>query len=186
MAGVRAAAIASDLPLLPDGERRAFTPEVRNPSSAPQPAIAVTWVHGEYFASFGIPILRGRDFTREEQAVDRRAVIVSRNVAAAVKLPKLRSRAHRRQAWTSEEARVFLESARTDHDVTLLDALLAAAVDGHGSPELRRLAGDDRRGDRLVVEAGLQLEQPGQEIVLALRLLEARVLDPQAVVLLAE
>ena len=79
--GVEAAVIASDLPLRPGVERRAFTADVTNPSSAPLPAIAVTWVHGEYFASFGIPILRGRDFTREEQAVDRRAVIVSRNVA---------------------------------------------------------------------------------------------------------
>jgi hypothetical protein len=36
--------------------------------------------------------------------------IISRNVAAAVKLPKVRSRATRRQAWSSEEARVFFES----------------------------------------------------------------------------
>jgi predicted permease len=79
--GVRAAAIASDLPLRPDGERRAYTPEVRNPSSAPQPAIAVTWAHGDYFSSFGIPILRGRGFTPDEQAANRGAVIVNQTVA---------------------------------------------------------------------------------------------------------
>jgi putative ABC transport system permease protein len=79
--GVRAAAIASDLPLRPDGERRAFTPEVRNPSSAPQPAIALTWAHGDYFSSFGIPILRGRGFTPDEQAANRGAVIVNQTVA---------------------------------------------------------------------------------------------------------
>jgi len=79
--GVRAAAIASDLPLRPDGERRAYTPEVRNPSSAPQPAIAVTWAHGDYFSSFGIPILRGRGFTPDEQAANRFAVIVNHTVA---------------------------------------------------------------------------------------------------------
>jgi predicted permease len=80
--GVKAAAIGSDLPLRPDGERRAYTAEEMAPSDAPRPAIAVTWVHGEYFGSFGIPILRGRDFTREEQASDRRAVIVSQRVAS--------------------------------------------------------------------------------------------------------
>jgi predicted permease len=79
--GVRAAAVASDLPLRPDGERRAFTPEVRSPSSAPQPAIAVTWTHGDFFSSFGIPVLRGRGFTADEQAANRGAVIVNQTVA---------------------------------------------------------------------------------------------------------
>src|SRR5262249_15242279 len=79
--GAEAAAVASDLPLRTSGERRAFTPDVRVPLTAPIPAIAVTWMHGQYFASFGVPIVRGRDFTPEEQAANRGSVIVSRSVA---------------------------------------------------------------------------------------------------------
>ena len=79
--GVRAAAVASDLPLQPDGERRAFTPDGVDLSNVRLSSIAVTWAHGDYFSTFGIPILRGRNFTREEQLEDRGAVIVSKNIA---------------------------------------------------------------------------------------------------------
>jgi integrase len=44
------------------------------------------------------------------------AELITRNVATAVRLPKVRRRANRRQAWTTEEARRFLESARGDND----------------------------------------------------------------------
>jgi predicted permease len=79
--GVKAAAVASDLPLQPDADRRAFTPEAVDPSSGPPSSIGVTWAHGDYFSTFGIPILRGRNFTPEEQLEDRGAVIVSKNIA---------------------------------------------------------------------------------------------------------
>ncbi len=41
-----------------------------------------------------------------------REELVSRNVAGLVKIPKFRSR--RRKAWTTDEARIFLEPARGD------------------------------------------------------------------------
>jgi integrase len=44
------------------------------------------------------------------------AELITRNVATAVKLPKIRKRANRRQAWTTDEARRFLESAKDDSD----------------------------------------------------------------------
>lgn len=42
--------------------------------------------------------------------------LITRNVAAAVKLPNVRSRSNRRKASTTDEARRFLESARADQD----------------------------------------------------------------------
>jgi putative ABC transport system permease protein len=41
----------------------------------------VTWAHGDYFSTFGIPLIRGRNFTSDEQMQNRQAVIVSKNVA---------------------------------------------------------------------------------------------------------
>ena len=78
---MRAAVVATDLPLRPDGERRAFWPESEDPSIGRLASIAVTWAHGDYFSTFGIPIIRGRNFTREEQVEDRGVAIVSKNVA---------------------------------------------------------------------------------------------------------
>jgi integrase len=42
--------------------------------------------------------------------------LISRNVAEMVKLPTARKRLKRGKAWTVDEARRFLESARSDHD----------------------------------------------------------------------
>jgi predicted permease len=78
--GVKAAAVTTDLPLRADGERRAFTPEGVTDNNT-TPSIALTWAHGDYFATFGIPIIRGRNFTREEQYENRLAVIVSKDLA---------------------------------------------------------------------------------------------------------
>ncbi|HUE90046.1 MAG TPA: ABC transporter permease [Vicinamibacterales bacterium] len=80
--GALSAAIATDLPIRGDGERRAFTPDRHGDTGGLPPSIAVTWVHGDYFATFGIPIVRGRPFTAEEQAQDRGAVIVSAAMAS--------------------------------------------------------------------------------------------------------
>jgi predicted permease len=78
--GVRAVAIASDLPLEPDGERRVFTPE--SPAGRGVPStIALTWVHGDYFGTFGVPLLRGRSFSTDEQREHRRVAIVSQRIA---------------------------------------------------------------------------------------------------------
>jgi predicted permease len=79
--GVRAGVVTTDLPLRADGERRAFFPEGADPSGGIPPSIALTWSHGNYFTTFGIPLIRGRNFTTEEQMENRLVVIVSKNLA---------------------------------------------------------------------------------------------------------
>ncbi len=80
--GVRSATIASDLPLDPDGERRAFWPDRPGDAGGVPPSVAVTWTHGQYFETFGIPIVRGRAFSPEEEAETRPVAIVSRGLAS--------------------------------------------------------------------------------------------------------
>jgi predicted permease len=79
--GVKAGVVTTDLPLRADGERRAFAPEGADPSAARAESIALTWAHGDYFSTFGIPLIRGRNFTHEEQMENRLVVIVSKNLA---------------------------------------------------------------------------------------------------------
>ena len=43
-------------------------------------------VYGDYFSTFGIPLIRGRNFTRDEQMQNRQAVIVSKNLADRFRL----------------------------------------------------------------------------------------------------
>ena len=75
------ASSTTDLPLRADGERRAFAPENPDPGAVLEGSIALTWAHGDYFSTFGIPLIRGRNFTREEQMANRLVVIVSKNLA---------------------------------------------------------------------------------------------------------
>jgi predicted permease len=79
--GAKAAVVATDLPIRGDGERRAFWPDGLDASAAGLSAIAVTWVYGDYFSTFGIPMIRGRNFTSDEQMQNRQVVIVSKNLA---------------------------------------------------------------------------------------------------------
>jgi predicted permease len=79
--GVKAGVVANDLPLRADGERRAFTAEGADSGGARSESIALTWSHGDYFTTFGIPLIRGRNFTSEEQMANRLVVIVSKNLA---------------------------------------------------------------------------------------------------------
>ncbi|HSC28003.1 MAG TPA: ABC transporter permease [Vicinamibacterales bacterium] len=80
--GVRAVSIASDLPLEPDGERRAFTPE-NSATEGLQQTTAVTWVHGDFFGTYGIPIFTGRAFSSDEQRENRDVAIVSKRLASS-------------------------------------------------------------------------------------------------------
>jgi predicted permease len=80
--GVRNTSISSDLPLDPDGERRAFTPDRAGDAGGVPPSVAVTWTYGQYFETYGIPIVRGRVFSPEEEAEARPVAIVSRGLAA--------------------------------------------------------------------------------------------------------
>jgi putative ABC transport system permease protein len=80
--GVRAASMASDLPLDPDGDRRAWTPE--NPTGPGlQQAVAVTWVQGDFFGSYGIPLLSGRPFSGDDERDGRNVAIVNKRLADA-------------------------------------------------------------------------------------------------------
>jgi putative ABC transport system permease protein len=81
--GVRSASISTDLPIAGDGERRQFAPSGQAADAPRPPSVAVTWVHGDYFTTFGIPLLRGRTFTSEEQIDNRQVAIVSRALADA-------------------------------------------------------------------------------------------------------
>jgi putative ABC transport system permease protein len=79
--GVRSVSISSDLPLDGDGERRAVMPERVDDTGGQPPSMAVTWTHGNYFETYGIPIVRGRAFSAEEDEQDRPVAIVSRALA---------------------------------------------------------------------------------------------------------
>ena len=79
--GVKAVAITTDLPLKPDGERRAFTPDEQPNGAGGQSSIAVTWTHGDYFTTFGVPLIKGRNFAPEEQVENRLVMIVSKGLA---------------------------------------------------------------------------------------------------------
>src|SRR6185503_20691333 len=78
---VRAAAVQTDLPLDGDGERRAFTADQRVNPVFSSTSVAVTWTFGDYFRTFGVPIVKGRAFVPEEDAENRQAAIVSRALA---------------------------------------------------------------------------------------------------------
>ena len=54
-------------------------PEGADPSAGLPASIALTWAHGDYFSTFGIPLIRGRNFAPEEQLQNRLVVIVSKN-----------------------------------------------------------------------------------------------------------
>jgi predicted permease len=80
--GVRAASVASDLPLEPDGDRRAAS--VENPTGPGlRQAVAVTWVQGDFFGSYGIPLIAGRTFSADEQRENRNVAIVNKRLADA-------------------------------------------------------------------------------------------------------
>jgi len=78
--GVQAATISTDLPL-ESNERRAVTPDTRVPIKG-LPAVAVTWVYGDYFRTLGIPVRQGRPFTPTEDQTPRGVVILSESLAA--------------------------------------------------------------------------------------------------------
>jgi predicted permease len=78
---VRAASIQTDLPLKGDGERRAFTADQGLDASNATGTVAVTWTFGDYFRTFGVPVVKGRGFLPEEDLDNRATAIVSRTLA---------------------------------------------------------------------------------------------------------
>jgi putative ABC transport system permease protein len=77
--GVRLAALSTDVPL-ESHDRRAVTPQSGVTSESP-PAVAVTRTYGDYFKTFGVPIRRGRVFTRNEDETNRPVAMVSESLA---------------------------------------------------------------------------------------------------------
>jgi len=79
--GVRTVAVATDLPLT-SYELRVFTPERANMLDGPQPTTNLTLVHGPYFETLGMTLRRGRFFSADEHAQNRRVVIINEKLAA--------------------------------------------------------------------------------------------------------
>jgi integrase len=88
--------------------------------------------------------------------------LVAKNVAALVKLPT--PRAKKRKAWSSEEARRFLESARTDND-PLYAAYVLVLVLGLRKGEVLGLVWDDLNLDESELTVGLQLQRVGGRLL---------------------
>ncbi|MGH3611164.1 MAG: site-specific integrase [Pseudonocardia sp.] len=90
--------------------------------------------------------------------------LISKNVATHVTLPKSRRRARRRQAWTTDEARAFLESARTDLD-PLYAAYVLVLVLGLRKGEVLGLCWDDLDLDAGNLAVTLQLQRVGRQLL---------------------
>lgn len=88
--------------------------------------------------------------------------LITRNVAALVKVPSVRTRAV--QAWTSEEARQFLESARTDDD-NLSAAFVLVLVLGLRKGEVLGLDWDAVHLDRGEINISWQLQRVRRELL---------------------
>jgi predicted permease len=78
--GVRSVALATDLPLT-TYEIRAFTPDMAVIPDGVRPTTNLTWVHGPYFETLGMTLRRGRFFVTDEDAQNRRVVIVNEKLA---------------------------------------------------------------------------------------------------------
>lgn len=90
--------------------------------------------------------------------------LIPENPAIGVTLPKNRVRARRRKAWTTDEARTFLESARNDGD-RLYAAYVLILVLGMRKGEVLGLCWDqvDLDGRSLSIE--LQLQRVGRQLL---------------------
>jgi integrase len=88
--------------------------------------------------------------------------LIARNVAGFVKLPSARRR--RGASWSSEEARRFLESARSDND-PLYAAYVLVLVLGLRKGEVLGLAWEDVDQDAAELAVGWQLQRLGGQLV---------------------
>ena len=70
---VHAVVHADRSPAEGDGERRAFTADRAIDASDATGSVAVTWTFGDYFRTFGVPIVKGRGFLPEEDPENRLA-----------------------------------------------------------------------------------------------------------------
>lgn len=90
--------------------------------------------------------------------------LITRNPAVPVSVPSARQRKRKVQAWSSEEARRFLESARADDD-TLFAAYVLVLVLGLRKGEVLGMVWDDLDLDAGEVTLGLQLQRVGRQLL---------------------
>ena len=78
--GVKSGGISTDLPLN-GNEHDALQVEGK---AGKMPAVAVSWVFGDYFSTMGIPLLRGRGFTPEDRAGSQNVALISEGAARTI------------------------------------------------------------------------------------------------------
>lgn len=88
--------------------------------------------------------------------------LITRNAARTVKLPAVRT--NKRKAWTSEEARRFLESARLDGDPHYAAYVLVLVL-GMRKGEVLGLGWDDVDLDAAELRIDWQLQRLGKQLV---------------------
>src|SRR4030095_876286 len=80
--GVRSAAVAGNLPLTYNGDSKSISVEgVPDPPPGQQPDVIFRAIGPGYFATMGIPIVRGRDFTDQDNGDSKDVVIISEKTA---------------------------------------------------------------------------------------------------------
>src|SRR5262245_53169265 len=80
--GVQSAAVASNLPLTYNGDSMSITVEgVPDPPPGEQPDVIYRAIGPGYFATMGIPMVRGRDFTDQDNGDSKDVVIISEKTA---------------------------------------------------------------------------------------------------------
>ena len=80
--GVQSAAVAGNLPLTYNGDSMSISVEgVPDPPPDQQPDVIFRAIGPGYFGTMGIPIVRGRDFTDQDNGDSKEAVIISEKTA---------------------------------------------------------------------------------------------------------
>jgi putative ABC transport system permease protein len=80
--GVRSVAVAGNLPLTYNGDSMSISVEgVPDPPPGQQPDVIFRAIGPGYFATMGIPIVRGRDFTDQDNGDSKDVVIISEKTA---------------------------------------------------------------------------------------------------------
>jgi len=80
--GVRSAAVAGNLPLTYNGDSMAISVEgVPDPPTDQRPDVIFRAIGPGYFNTMGIPIVRGRDFTDQDNADSKDVVVISEKTA---------------------------------------------------------------------------------------------------------
>ena len=80
--GVQSAAVASNLPLTYNGDSMSISVEgVPDPPPDQQPDVIYRAIGPGYFATMGIPMVRGRDFTDQDNGESKDVVVISEKTA---------------------------------------------------------------------------------------------------------